>query len=148
MIPREAIAMEDQIFQLITFAVSIIGLVIEIYQWKKYPNERYWIYATGLWLSHAVFFYTYIILDRYFLDLAPFFGSYTLWSSIFRMQIIVTVVSLEIGRVVNKRLVEKKESLLESMKISAALDRISTNVEKNQEIVIEIKSILEKRCDA
>lgn len=132
----QAIAMDDQTIQLITFLLVLAGVWIEIYQWKKEPSEKYWIISTLTWMFHALFFYVFLTFDRYTkIDLSPFFGSYTLWSGVLRLHIIGTIIILEFSRVLQASLRKKKKELNDKLIL---LDEIT----KCKELISENKILL------
>lgn len=127
MTPVQLIAMESQVFELITLILGIFGVGIEVYQWIKDPSQKYWIASRLSWLLHVVFFYTFLTLNRYTtLNLTPLFGSYTLWSSLLRLHVVGTVVILEWYRFAQRKLRFVKE------KVEVNLD-IVKKLTKNKE---------------
>ena len=105
MTPLQSLVIEDQIFQLITLAFVLFGIGFEIYKWIRTPSERYFAMANMLWMIHTIYFYITVIVDRYTtLVFTPFFGSYTVWSSILRLHIIGTIVVLEFFRFQQRKL--------------------------------------------
>ena len=140
----EELAMQDQIYQIITLCLVIFGIGLEIKQWINAPIEKYWIISTLTWLFHTVFFYTFLLLDRYtVIDMHPLFGTYTLWSSVLRLHIIASVLILEWYRIHQWKLRLMKATLTVQLGISKELETARKLTLENKQLIQGLHDILE-----
>lgn len=137
--------MEDQIFQIITLAFVLVGFVLEVYQAVTESKENYWSFSHALWMTHALFFYIFITLDRYTtLEIKPVFGSYTLWSSVLRLHIVATFVILEWARIRQAELRKIKRQLLDELILTkdSEIQRLTT---ENKILVTSLEHFSNKK---
>jgi len=94
------------IFQEITTGLILIGLVYSIRWFIQDKEFRPRSFLKIFWLTHALSFYTVLLLRKFsILEVSPF--SFTDWSSVLRFHTYLTVATIEVSRSIHKKFFNK-----------------------------------------